>query len=228
MTFVASASPLSQAVDTVIFDLGGVLIEFDFDRAFLRAGALVGLPPGEVRRRILGCAAFQEYECGRIGSREFHASIEQALAHALPYETFQELWNHIFIGEIAPTAGLVSVLRAAGLKVGVLSNTNAIHFEFLLKTLPALRELEHVYASHLMGCRKPEPAAYRHVLEKMSAAPRRAVFVDDLAENILGAREAGMHGVHAVDPAAVRAGLAALGLPTPGLPTPGLGERARS
>jgi glucose-1-phosphatase len=204
-------------IEAVIFDLGGVLIEFDFDRANQRTAKIVNLPPQEVRRRILTCDAFFKYECGQVSDREFHACVEQALQHAVPYETFHELWNHIFIGEIGPTVTLVSQLRDMGLKIGILSNTNAIHFEYLRKTMRVLNELDHVYASHEIGCRKPHESSYRHVLAKMGVPAQRSVFVDDLAENIAAAKAVGMHGVHATDPQAVRRGLEALGVKIPAI-----------
>ena len=199
-------------IEAVVFDLGGVLIEFDFDRANRAAAGVSGLPAEEVRRRIFGCPEFLEFECGRIDPRGFHGCLQKVLEFNIPYELFCQAWNGIFKEEIASTVELARTLHRNKLKVGILSNTNVLHFEFLRPRMSILRELEHVYASHEIGCRKPEPAAYQAVLQRMNVAPSQAVFVDDLPENIAAAERVGMIGVHAPDAAAVRSGLTRLGL----------------
>ena len=131
----------------------------------------------------------------------------------MPFRTFEAMWNGIFAGEITANIELVRSLRTRpGLKVGLLSNTNTLHYEYLRRRMPILSEFSYIYVSHEMGCRKPEAACYRYVLRKMEVRPQRAVFVDDYPENIAAAREVGMRCIHATGPAAVRAGLAELGL----------------
>ncbi len=205
----ASAPP----IEAVIFDLGNVLIQLDIERGTEATARAVGLPAAEVRRRLQACGELLDFELGLISERDFHGCISRTLGQDLPFATFHELWNGIFTHEIAATVELVGTLRARpGLKVGLLSNTNVTHFEFLRRRMAVLREMEHLYVSHELGCRKPDPRSYRMVLEKMAVRPERAVFVDDLEENIAGARSAGMHAVHATGPEAVRQGLARLGL----------------
>ena len=198
-------------IQAVIFDLGGVLIDFDFNRANRRIAEITGLQPDEIRRRILSCSGFLDFECGRISEREFHACVEKVLGHSIPFSTFHELWNFIFSDEIAPTVALVPELRRS-VKVGLLSNTNALHFEHLKTRMRVLSEMDHVFASHEIGHRKPDAEAYQHVLKEMKVPAQHAVFVDDLAENIAAARQVGMIGIHASSAANVAAGLKDLGL----------------
>jgi len=208
-------------IEAVIFDIGGVLLEYDFELAVRAAVPLAGLPADEIRRRLFGNGGYAgsehhrevlDFECGRISGEEFHAFVESLLGRRFPFPAFCRAWNCIFKREIAPTVALLRRLQRGGLKVGGLSNTNVIHYEYIRRRWGVLREIEHMFASHEIGFRKPDPACFRHVLKKMAVAAPRAVFVDDFAENIAGARSAGMLGVHAPDHKAVRAGLAALGL----------------
>jgi len=199
-------------IQAVVFDLGGVLIDFDFNLINRRIAELTGLQPEEIRGRLTTCSGFFDFECGRINETEFHACVEQTLERRIPYATFHELWNSIFSAEIAPTVALVGQLRKQRIKVGLLSNTNVLHFEFLKPRLPVLSEIEHVFTSHEIGWRKPEPQAYQHVLNEMKVPAAQAVFVDDLIENIEGAKKVGMFGVHASSAENVAAGLRGLGL----------------
>lgn len=212
----------NHQIDAVVFDIGGVLINFEFDRAFRAASAAVGIPPQEIRARLFGKGDFSHwdremdvvaFECGRISDREFHLRVEKILNSRIPYEHFCAAWNGIFTGQIESTLTLMNELRQRpDVKVGVLSNTNSLHFNHLRRSMTVFDEMDHVYVSHEIGCRKPDAESYLHVLKEMDVAPERSVFVDDLPENIAAAQKVGMKTVHATDPKAVHAGLAALGL----------------
>ena len=208
-------------IDAVIFDIGRVLIGFDFNRAFKAAEAFVGIPALEIRAKIFGASDFAgydrerdivEFECGRISEREFHSRVERTLQCRIPYELFCHAWNGIFDDEISGTVESLRQLHRRGLKVGILSNTNRLHFEHLRVRMPVLSEIQHVYASHEIGCRKPDAESYHHALKKMDVAAQRTVFVDDLPDNVAAAQKIGMKTIHAVSSEAVRTGLSELGI----------------
>jgi putative hydrolase of the HAD superfamily len=212
-------------IQAVVFDIGGVLLEYDFDRAVRAAAPVAGLPVEEVRHRLFGdhgYASMQRdevvarFECGHVSPRDFHACVEKLLNCRLPFGFFREAWNSIFIEEIGPTVRLMrELLRRSGLSVAMLSNTNALHLEYIRGRWRMFQEVPHVFASNEIRARKPDAAAYQHVLRTLGVPAGRAVFVDDLIENVRGAEAVGMLAVHGRDPATVRAGLGALGLCAP-------------
>jgi len=213
---------IGRQIDAVVFDIGRVLIDFDFERAFSAASKMTGIAPGEIRSRLFGVGDFAgfdreravvAFECGRISEREFHASVEKALGRPIPFEHFCELWNCIYTGEIESTVKIMRVLQnRASLRVGVLSNTNALHMNHLRPRMKCLEDIEHVYCSHEIGWRKPDPESYLHVLECMNVRAEHTVFVDDLSDNVAAAEALGMIGVHATSSTAVRVALFDLGL----------------
>lgn len=199
-------------VDAVCFDLGRVLVDFDWMRALGDVMAASGLTRADIKERLILSEPFHAFETGRRSPLEFHADLEARLNVRLPYPRFCELWNSIFTGEIAGVVALAERLRERGVPVAVLSNTNALHAEYLRGRFAWLRAWDHVYLSHEIGARKPDAASYRHVLDRLGVAPERTVFVDDLPDNIEGARAVGMQGVLASSPDATLQGLAALGI----------------
>src|SRR3954462_12813997 len=98
---------LPENIEAVIFDLGGVLIDFDFDRANKAAGKISGLHSDEVRRRLFSWSEFKAFERGEIQPRDFHLGLEKLLGAKMPYAIFCEAWNGIFNEEIAPTVSLL-------------------------------------------------------------------------------------------------------------------------
>jgi HAD superfamily hydrolase (TIGR01509 family) len=204
---LAMVTPKSVPVEAIIFDIGGVLIRIEIDAA-LKAVAAVSKRPAAGLAALYQHKILHDFEVGRVSAAEFHAAVERMIGNPFPYEHFCQTWNSIFQGEIEPTVALLQQLRRRPeLKVGVLSNTNCIHLDWLREKMPALHGMEHLYASNEIGFRKPEPESYREVLKRMNVRAERTVFVDDLAENIDGARAVGMQVVHATTPEAVSAAL---------------------
>jgi glucose-1-phosphatase len=213
---------LPLPIDAVVFDIGRVLIDFSFDRAFEAAAVYAKLSPAEIRARLFGEGDFAGYdrerdvvdfECGRISAKEFHARVEKQLECSIPYAAFVSAWNGIFTDEINSTIEILNALKSAGqVKVGILSNTNELHMNYLRERMPFFLTLGHVYASHEIGARKPDAESYEHVLKEMGVRPERTVFIDDLPDNIAAAQKLGMITIHVTSHDEVLNGLKKLGL----------------
>jgi HAD superfamily hydrolase (TIGR01509 family) len=154
-----------------------------------------------------------DFECGRLTPAAFHQACCFRLGHDLPYAEFLAWWMTILRAPIVETMALADRLRVSkSLTVGIFSNTNALHAPWLLENWPWLRGFPGVYFSYEIGLRKPDVASYLHVTLALEIDPSRTAFVDDRAENVAGAERAGLRGVLATSPAAVREGLRAAGL----------------
>lgn len=206
-------APQSHEIEAVVFDIGKVLIDYDFDRVVQHAARLSNVPSLDIRHRIVSTDMLHDFECGRISEREFHDRIQALLKQTFPFEDFCMLWNSIFTEEIESTVEIFHDLRKRpGLKTGILSNTNILHFTYLQKRMGLLSDMTHVYASHEIRCRKPDAESFQHILKDMGVTASRTVFIDDLPENISAAKELGIHCILAVNDTAVRSGLVKLGL----------------
>ncbi len=117
------------------------------------------------------------------------------------------LLGRLFAGMAIDAAmvALVRDLRAAGLLVGLLSNSWANTYPDELLAL-----FDAVVISGEVGLRKPDPVIYRLVLDKLSVPPSRSVFVDDAPVNVAAAEELGMRGIRHTDAGTTRAALAEL------------------
>ena len=125
---------------------------------------------------------------------------------------FLEGWNAIFAGEMPDIAA--SLARAGkSLPLYAFSNTNNAHVvHFSRAYAEVLGHFREIYLSSTIGLRKPEAAAYDHVVKAIGVPASRIVFFDDSAANIEGARARGLTAVHVTAPDDVAKALAALGI----------------
>lgn len=188
--------------DTLLLDLGGVLIDVDY-HATARAFRALGHPEFD---RLYSKAQqdhlFDGFETGALSPAEFRDRIRQVLDPSLSDAVIDANWNAM-LGSIPPERiELVSRLKER-YQVLLLSNTNAIHvpaFEAIIARENGISDFKALfhgaYYSCEIGQRKPEAAAYHHVLERHNADPRRTLFIDDSIQHVHGARAAGLNAEH--------------------------------
>jgi glucose-1-phosphatase len=179
-------------VQALLFDLGGVLVDVDWKRAFALWSKRSGVPVRTIARRFVRDEAFRAHECGTMSDAAFFASLRESLGLRLTDTDMLEGWNAI-LGE--PFPGVPELLRDAAARVPlyVFSNTNVAH---VACWKPRYREMlapvREVFVSCELGCRKPGAEAFRKVAERIGVPPERIAFFDDLEENVAGARAAGL------------------------------------
>jgi glucose-1-phosphatase len=200
------------AADALLFDLGGVVLEIDFKKALACWAGHAACEPAELTRRYLRGDMYHRHERGEISDAEYFASLRAALGIGISDDQFLEGWNAIFAGEKPDIGSLLA--RAAGqLPLYAFSNTNRPHVEyFSTEYAGVLGHFREIFLSSSIGLRKPEAAAYDHVVKAIGVPASRIVFFDDSAENIEGARARGLTAVHVTSPDDVGEALAALGI----------------
>ncbi len=178
-------------IKAIIFDLGRVIIPFDFELGYRELSRASGLDTKEIRERIRATGLVPMFETGLVEPEAFVAGIAQALGMEMGVEEFSRIWNSIFLKEtLVPEEMLVRLKRHY--KVLLLSNTNALHFEGLEREYPLLRHFDHHVLSYRVRVMKPDAAIYLHAAELAGYEASECLFIDDLEENVVGARAVGM------------------------------------
>jgi putative hydrolase of the HAD superfamily len=201
------------AADALLFDLGRVVLDIDFSKVVACWAGHAGCEPAHLAGRFSWRDEFyQQHEKGEISDAEFFAALRALLGVKLSDAQFLEGWNEIFAGEMPGIAPLLQ--RAAQrLPLYAFSNTNAAHVEHFSETYAGvLGHFREIFLSSAIGLRKPDAAAYDHVVKAIGVPASRIVFFDDLADNIDGARACGLTAVHVTSPDDVAHALAALGI----------------
>jgi putative hydrolase of the HAD superfamily len=200
------------AADALLFDLGRVVLDIDFDKAIACWAGHAGCEPSDIAKRFVRAEAYRHHEIGRISDAAYFESLRAALGITLSDAQFLEGWNAIFAGEMPDIAGHLA-RAAARVPLYAFSNTNNAHVEhFSVKYAGVLGHFREIFLSSSIGLRKPDAKAYDHVVKAIGVPAGRIVFFDDSAENIEGARARGLTAVHVTSPADVADALAALGI----------------
>jgi putative hydrolase of the HAD superfamily len=185
-----------DSVDALLFDLGGVIIDVDFNRALERWARHARCDPGALQARFAQDSHYARHERGEIDAAAYFASLRAALGIAITDEQFHDGWGALLGGEIA---GMAALLQRAGdrLPLYLFSNSNAAHHEIWSRRYAGvLSRFRRVFVSYEIGKRKPEPEAFRTVAAAMGVAVSQIAFFDDSPENVEGARAIGMRAVH--------------------------------
>ncbi len=178
-------------IDAVIFDIGNVLLKFDYlvaARRLLERGGLDELPDhGPI------VAAKEALESGVIDRAEFLRRVRPEFNHTGGDEEFLAIWEDIF-EENEPMTRLAGELSGR-LPVYLLSNISDIHREYIFRRYPAFGCFRDGVYSYEAGALKPDPRIYRAAIERFGIEPGRTIFIDDLAANIEAAEALGFRGV---------------------------------
>jgi putative hydrolase of the HAD superfamily len=205
--------PLSPgAADALLFDLGRVVLDIDFNKAIACWAGHAACEPAQLAGRFSRGEIYHRHEKGEISDAEYFASLRAALGVEISDDQFLEGWNAIFAGEM-PDIALLLARAAKRLPLYAFSNTNRPHVEyFSVEYAGVLSHFREIFLSSSIGLRKPDAEAYDHVVKAIGVPASRIVFFDDSAENIEGARARGLTGVHVTSPGDVADALAALGI----------------
>ena len=181
----------------IIFDLGGVLVHFDFRRAYLALAKLCPYPAAGISERIAATGLVERFETGLVEPGDFFAQLSQTLELRVDYDGFREIWNHIFTGPLLPESLLQGL--ASRYRLLLLSNTNAIHFEMIRQAYPMLRHFRDMVLSYQVRALKPQPEIFHVALERAGCRPEQCFYTDDTAAHVDAARALGIDAALFVD-----------------------------
>jgi putative hydrolase of the HAD superfamily len=193
-----------KPADALLFDLGGVVMGLDWDRAFQRWGRASHVPPEALATLYSFDEPYERHERGEMGEGDYYAALRRSLAIDIPDADFRAGWGAIFTEPVHETVALLEKLRDR-VPLYAFSNSNAAHHAvWSRKFAPALTNFRRVFVSSQMGLRKPERASFDYIAREIGVAPARILFFDDTLANVEGASRAGLQAVHVAGPGDVR------------------------
>lgn len=201
-----------NTIDTVIFDLGGVLIDWN---------------PRYLYRKIfktedeidwfLGNVCTSDWNDKQDGGRSFREATDELLGQhpqfAEPINAWYDRWQETIQGSLPGTVDILRQIKdAQGHRLYALTNWSAESFPWALDNFEFLHWFDGIVVSGVEKTRKPFPEFYQILFDRYNVDPARAVFIDDNYKNIVGANAIGLPAIHFQSPEQLRAELTSLGV----------------
>jgi glucose-1-phosphatase len=203
---------------SLIFDFGNVVGFFDYLRACERFAGHLEMS-GPAFRDLLIDRGFPrllaEFESGRIAPEAFAARVMELSGVQLSYEDFVRAWEDIFWANES-VARLIASLKAKGYPIYLGSNTNHLHATFYRRQFARTLDLfDGFILSYEVGHLKPAREFFDACVRAAGVPARSCIFIDDIAENVEGARQAGLTALQYVDTPALIDDLRRAGVEVP-------------
>jgi 2-haloacid dehalogenase len=185
---------VSVATKAVVFDLGGVLIEWD---------------PRHLYRKLLADEAAVEEFLATVCTPEWNAEldrgrpfaegvaelVERHPEHAAAIAAYHERWPEMVAGDLPGTVEVLAELRAAGVPLYALTNWSAETFAITRGRFEFLEWFDGLLVSGEERVTKPDPAIFQLLLDRFGLDPTATVFVDDSEANVAAARRLGFDAI---------------------------------
>lgn len=180
----------SAPIKAIVFDLGKVLVDFDWNLAVKRIVPFTSLNEDEIIPKVAETDFVKQFEEGQIDADDFAMSIIDILKADISIEEFSKFWAEIFIRRPEMEDLFVKVRKKY--PVGILSDTSSIHWNYITELIPVISQPDALVLSYEIGSHKPDPRNYNQVIQDLGFDAEEIIFVDDLEENVEGAKKAGM------------------------------------
>lgn len=189
-------------VKNIIFDLGGVILNIDYQKT-IDAFKQLGIKNFDVlftqaKQELL----FDRYEKGEISSNEFISHLQNKFSENINKATIKDAWNAMLLDLPNERLNLLNNIKS-NYNTALLSNTNEIHldaFHEIIQKENVIEDLnpyfDEVYFSCRMNMRKPDPEIFKKVCQNRSYTPNETLFIDDSIQHVEGAQKAGLFAIH--------------------------------
>ena len=199
-----------RTIEAVIFDLGRVLVAIDNQAMVKELFSHIGTDDPQLAAKTMKSSHMIDLCSGRIDLEEFHRRMSAAYNSDLGFAEFKDLWCSIFY-TMDGAEELLGELNGT-IKLGLLSDTDAVHWTYIKNRWPWLAMIPKPTLSFEVGLMKPAPAIYHKAAANVGTPPEKCLFIDDLEANVEGARAAGMAAVQFENIALLRHFLTSCGL----------------
>jgi glucose-1-phosphatase len=177
--------------ELIIFDLGNVLVDFDFKKVVTRLKQHSSHNEKEIKDYFSHTALWDRFERGQVSPEDFFSALKKDLhLDTMEYQQFIPAWNDIFV-EKPDTISILNQLRGR-YKLAMISNVNKMHWDHIMGGHSFMEWFDHRVASYEVGHRKPDREIYQLTLDKMKVPADRSIFIDDMHVNITGAQSLGI------------------------------------
>ena len=186
----------NKSIKVIFFDIGGVLLHLHPEKMVKKISSITDVA-FDIVKNSFPEEAHDAYERGQMTDYDWYQSCKNSLPtkNGLTENQFWAAWS-MLLGNETDVLDILIRLKSF-YKIWLLSNTNSRHIKNEVERNYKFPNLvDGAIYSYDVGCRKPEKKIYQLACEAAKEAPESCVFIDDLKDNITGANQVGLHGIH--------------------------------
>ncbi|HLT72040.1 MAG TPA: HAD family phosphatase [Cyclobacteriaceae bacterium] len=192
-----------NSVETVIFDLGGVLIDWNPRYLYRKI-----FKSEEEIDWFLNNICTAEWNDMQDAGRNFAEGTEELLSKhpdwEMPIRAWYSRWEETISGPIEGTVEILRTIKGSGHRLYALTNWSAESFPIALQKFDFLNWFQGIVVSGVEKTRKPFPDIYRILFDRYAVEPGKSVFIDDNLTNIKAAKNLGLNTIHFTSPEQLR------------------------
>lgn len=189
-----------SSIQVIFFDLGNVILPFNhFPIAEKLSRFSQQKEFRDPQRTFSYLFDLQEgvinpFDRGEVAPEVFFQSLKETLKLSLSFEAFVPIWDEIFTEDLE-VSGIIRSLKERW-RLGLLSNTDPLHFNYILSAFPIVRLLDKWILSYEVGFKKPDLRIFQKAIAWASVEPEKILFVDDTKGHVDAAAALGIQGIH--------------------------------
>jgi FMN phosphatase YigB (HAD superfamily) len=190
----------SSPIEVIFFDLGNVILPFNNYQIAEKLSRFSQKREFQDPEKIFSYlfdlqeGVINPFDMGKMSPQEFFRSVKNHLGLSIIFEQFIPIWTNIFI-EDREVSEIIRSLKGKW-RLGLLSNTDPLHFNYIVSTFPIVSALEKWILSYEVGFKKPDTRIFQRAMEWASVKPEKILFIDDTKGHVESAVSLGMQGIH--------------------------------
>lgn len=189
-----------KVIEVIFFDLGNVILPFNHYQIAEKLSPFVQEKDFKDPKKIfsyifdLKNGAINPFDMGKLTPQEFFQSLKESLGLSISFEAFIPLWNEIFV-EDCEVSEIIRSLKGKW-RLGLLSNTDPLHFNYIVSTFPIVSALEKWILSYEVGFKKPDARIFKEAIQWAAVEPNKILLIDDTKGHVEAAAYLGMQSIH--------------------------------
>ncbi|MGZ3513146.1 MAG: HAD family hydrolase, partial [Thermodesulfobacteriota bacterium] len=188
------------SIEVILFDLGNVILPFNHFQIAEKLSLFSQRKEFEDPKRIFSYlfdaqeGAINPFDLGKVSPREFFQAIKERLDLSVSFDEFVQIWCNIFVEDQEVTKIILSLKRKW--RLGLVSNTDPLHFNYILSKFPVMRTFDKWILSYEVGFKKPAVQIFQKAIDWASVKPEKILYIDDAKEYVEVAGSLGIQSIH--------------------------------
>jgi len=199
---------IRPSIEVILFDLGNVILPFNHFQIAERLSQFSQRKEFRDPRRIFSYlfdlqeGMINDFDVGKVSPPDFFRSVKENLHLSISFDEFVPIWNDIFVEDQEVSRIILSLKGRC--RLGLLSNTNPLHFDHILSKFPVMSALDKWILSYEVGFKKPAFQIFQKAMEWASVEPEKILYIDDTKEYVEVAGLLGIQSIHFISAARLK------------------------